>query len=499
MGIKRINYFKGEFLTAEDFIDEQQYHIEMLREHNKNLHAWGIAEGLDVPNNTGGKTVKIESGMAIDSQGCQIILIDSVDKPIPDTTAKELYLTISYYDKELTDPRDDNTGAGFQNTRIEEKPLIEFFENSNFDISLKLILAKLTLDDQKKISKVDKSGRQRAGVKGDLAAGSIALSVDNVASDQWPRLKGVDANKLEISAKSGLQINSDKTSLNGSLIVNDKVGIGTTATLSEKLEVNGKVKATAFMGDGSLITALNGTQITNGIVADARIPATISRETRFDPASGHKHTGAAGDGPIIQHSSLGNILAVNPASTDTALTKHVSDALAKSWQDHINTKGNPHGTTAAQLGDYLAKRGTALLTFSNSDANGATKTANLGFIPKLILIGGGLYTNLGGTALGSSFSGFWCSNTAVSSAPYVIKSSSTYIQNYSVYSASPFYIYIYYNDTSTGMTKPKAETVYGAISFSAEGIMTVTLSRTIINNCDPLDSFTIYLALLGIS
>jgi hypothetical protein len=43
-------------------------------------------------------------------------------------------------------------------------------------------------------------------------------------------------------------------------------------------------------------------------------------------------------------------LAVNPASTNTNTEKHLSDAQAKVWQDHVGiTSGNPHGTAHSQL------------------------------------------------------------------------------------------------------------------------------------------------------
>jgi len=51
------------------------------------------------------------------------------------------------------------------------------------------------------------------------------------------------------------------------LDANDKVGIGMTSP-SVKLEVNGKVKATHFIGNGASLTNLNASQITGEITLD---------------------------------------------------------------------------------------------------------------------------------------------------------------------------------------------------------------------------------------
>lgn len=48
MSVKRLNYFNGQFLKEKDFQEEQSYHRENQRLHNKNLHSWGIVEGLEL-------------------------------------------------------------------------------------------------------------------------------------------------------------------------------------------------------------------------------------------------------------------------------------------------------------------------------------------------------------------------------------------------------------------------------------------------------------------
>lgn len=397
MAIKRMNYFNGEFLKEDDFKVEQQYHVDMLRAHNRSLHSWGIANGLDIFK-TGERKVTIKKGMAIDASGRQIIVEADIEERISDyITAPELYVTISY-DEVDTDPIDDITGVGSLNTRTEEKHLIEFFNKSEFEkvnssTPMKIFLARVILDNNKTISDIDSHGRKYAGTK------------------------------------------------------------------------------------------------------------TENYAIKFDSASGHKHTGRPDDGPLISHSDLQDVLPANTNSTDTTANKHVSDDLAKSWQDHINiTSGNPHGTTAAQLSDYLARQSIVFISFNQDDADGTPKRTSrekIGFVPKIIMISGGFYVNLGDAKHGSTFSGFWANGSTGCSYPIIYKYSPTDVQIYSQSQKDPFRIYVYYNDSSTPTRKPQNEAIYGSIDFPA-GDMEVTLHRNVETNSDRIDSFSITLCMLCI-
>jgi hypothetical protein len=63
-------------------------------------------------------------------------------------------------------------------------------------------------------------------------------------------------------------------------------------------------------------------------------------------------------------------------------------------ENHSALKNNPHQVTAAQIGallqaDYdLARRATANILFTQGDASGATRTVNVGFLPRLVLVVG---------------------------------------------------------------------------------------------------------------
>ena len=57
---KRTRFFDGQFLTDQDFVDEQKYHLDRQRRHQRLLHVSGICEGLTV-RATGANAVTVES------------------------------------------------------------------------------------------------------------------------------------------------------------------------------------------------------------------------------------------------------------------------------------------------------------------------------------------------------------------------------------------------------------------------------------------------------
>jgi hypothetical protein len=70
---RRLNYFSGRLLTAEDYQAEQSYWLGKHRSHARHLHGSGVVCGLGVtPSGSGGVTV--EPGLAIDGFGREIVV-----------------------------------------------------------------------------------------------------------------------------------------------------------------------------------------------------------------------------------------------------------------------------------------------------------------------------------------------------------------------------------------------------------------------------------------
>ena len=79
--IERPVFFESQILGAADLTGGIEYHRGQAARHNRYLHVWGIADGLEAevkPAADGGDYVEIwiEEGMAIDSSGREIVLAE---------------------------------------------------------------------------------------------------------------------------------------------------------------------------------------------------------------------------------------------------------------------------------------------------------------------------------------------------------------------------------------------------------------------------------------
>jgi hypothetical protein len=92
--LERPNYFHGKLLTAADFAQEQQYHLERSRRSNRFLHGWGIVSGLAV-RVVDGTTLVVAPGLALDCAGNELVLAAPECITLANLTGKH-WLTICY-------------------------------------------------------------------------------------------------------------------------------------------------------------------------------------------------------------------------------------------------------------------------------------------------------------------------------------------------------------------------------------------------------------------
>lgn len=102
---ERNNYFYGKLLTVRDFEDEQKYINDKRRINNILTKGAGIVSGLNVVL-LDDKTISIEAGMALDYQGREIIIDESITKKLNVLEGFEtiqdfdnVYLCLNYAEK----------------------------------------------------------------------------------------------------------------------------------------------------------------------------------------------------------------------------------------------------------------------------------------------------------------------------------------------------------------------------------------------------------------
>lgn len=129
---RRLNYFPGRLLTAEDYQAEQSYWLGRHRSHARHLHGSGVICGLGVtPSGSGGVTV--EPGRAIDGFGREIVVpepremsdprqpIDDRGEPSgPRVDAKAVTICLAYAER----PEGDSDPSPFvrEGYRLEVRP-----------------------------------------------------------------------------------------------------------------------------------------------------------------------------------------------------------------------------------------------------------------------------------------------------------------------------------------------------------------------------------------
>ena len=199
--IKRLNYFNYQFLVDRDFEDEQAYHLQMRRRHNRQMHTPGVADGFTVTK-VAANQVRISPGTAIDRDGREIVLDDArVYTLVTGGNNVDVFLVISYQD--LSDPADRYTQGGIDDfTRVTERPKIEDTSSAPPADSPALLLARIRLNATGVIesdASIDTTVRAvafarlapKSVVTAQLADGTVTLA--KLAAEAQPTAAIVDA------------------------------------------------------------------------------------------------------------------------------------------------------------------------------------------------------------------------------------------------------------------------------------------------------------------
>ena len=454
MPVKRLNYFHYQFLQEQDFKDEQSYHVAMRRRHNSEFHTFGRVRGLDVTFVAGERRVRISPGTAVDNLGREIVVESNLDVDLQSHPGATVYLSIAYKEENTDASTQPGVAGNFTRTT-------ESFQNPRVsatvpaDPSLDIILARITLNPSPPdgaVTALDFSERTEAGAKiGQTDLPGLRFTVPAHGGAEWPRIAGANISAPG-TGMQGINIDAGMTAISGSvriaqsLTVEGDLSVTGVINKVNDLEVKDSIirvnkyeppSAVPVVVNGGLEVYRGGTapnaQIIWDETADAwRIGVATGLDTVVTNAqlSAHNHDTTAGNGGTISHTSLSSIAGADVSSTDATANKHVSNLQAKGWQDHVNiVAGNPHGTTAAQVGavaaaDYgFARSMAASIVFTHLNGNLATQTINTLFQTQFVWVTGAIVARLGGRDFGTTVSGYADMRRPTSSAAAVRSSS----------------------------------------------------------------------------
>ncbi|TKB88001.1 MAG: hypothetical protein E8D43_00600, partial [Nitrospira sp.] len=248
--IKRLNYFLGQFLEAEDFQAEQNYHVDMRRHGNHALYyTAGILDGGFQVTKVSVNKIQIGAGIGVDAQGRELVILSPVEKETTGFTGGlKAYVLIQYGENQADPKRNAEDGSNAEDgikgyTRWMEAPKIDLHKD-NLGLSESgtyITLALITLDANKGILNIDLSVRQHANARLPRNV-TIGYGGDGVLN-----VRHVDGKHWENDSKDDLFLNwkTGKNVLLGfgentksSLFVSGDVGIGTSAA-AHSLDVRG--------------------------------------------------------------------------------------------------------------------------------------------------------------------------------------------------------------------------------------------------------------------
>jgi hypothetical protein len=125
LSFRRLNFFKGLFTKAEDWIEEQRYHIAKRELHNRSFFTPGvvIGEGSNLKINVNDGQFTIMPGYAIDGYGRDLYL--SEPKKLEDPPAAETAYIYIAFNQRKEEPRSNYTNPEYSGEAfIVEDPIV---------------------------------------------------------------------------------------------------------------------------------------------------------------------------------------------------------------------------------------------------------------------------------------------------------------------------------------------------------------------------------------
>jgi hypothetical protein len=158
---ERPRYFFGQVIGVDDLEQEQLYHREKARRHNRLLHGWGIVRGLEVQaGKPRAAEIKISPGYALDRNGEEIIVGTGVTVDLSGHAAgAPLYVAVRY-DERLEHPVPGPHGKEY--SRVRETFAVEVLTRVPRKKPL-VVLADVELGPGRKIARIGTAHRRYVG------------------------------------------------------------------------------------------------------------------------------------------------------------------------------------------------------------------------------------------------------------------------------------------------------------------------------------------------
>jgi hypothetical protein len=340
---KRLRYFNGQFLEQQDFRDEQDYHVDRQRRHDRLFHTYGIAEGLTVDAPVSAGEITVAAGTALDGQGRHIVLTGQRTLTLGSSAGKTVLAVISYDELGVEPAQVGNQG---EMTRWEERPQVELVEEALAEPEdTQIRLGRVVISQGGTVTSFDAGVRQAAGVR--LGAGVVASGA--VADG------AVTTAKLADGAVTGAKLGG------GAVATGHLADLGVTTA-----KIANQAVGTNQLADLGVITG----KLANSAVVGAKILDGTINEVKLDAATRAKLGGALSSGGTVN----GNL-------TVAGYTWAQGGIFGRGvFDQYFQT-------------DFV---------FTPTDADGAVRSITTGFQPRVILVQGAVSFRFSGNPLDSN-------------------------------------------------------------------------------------------------
>jgi hypothetical protein len=323
----KMKYQERQFLRAKDFEDEQEYHARKLRDHNKQLHTYGICDGFEVTKAEKYEgCVIVSAGSATDIKGNSMMLAGAEIVDLArGCVESNLYITpiklyIRFSEANATDPRYNVAEGGFEGcTRTVEKP--DFFICAVSDPSGMEII-----DDS-----LDAELLLLAIVTRDQDTGAI-LSTNN--NPEGRRIASVKMKPLENNAVTAAKIKdgavtTDKLENNAVTTAKIRDGAVTMGKLENNAVTAAKIKDGAVTTDKLDNNAVTAAKIKDGAVTTNKLDNNSVTMTKIDDRA---VSSAKIDDSAVETAKLKDRAVTTAKIADGAITKEkVSPSVFSSF------------------------------------------------------------------------------------------------------------------------------------------------------------------------